>query len=105
MAQFLGFMLAVQHAWMGTIRQDLETINCLSCYTLLTHVVNTGPLANENPDEFNERVSETYRQLRALHGNHVVGRLQEECEPRNDAGDDEDRSVLLYSRLITLTFS
>ena len=48
-------------------------------------------------DERNQRphCAPSLRNTHNLHiyySSHVVGRIQEKCQPRDDAGDDEDRS-------------
>jgi len=60
----------------------------LPCLYIVNSIVERGPFANESPQEFNARLEDAYNLY--LDQQNVVGRLQEECQPRNDAGDDED---------------
>lgn len=60
----------------------------LPCLYIVQSIAERGPFANESPQEFNDRIEAAHRLY--LDQQNVVGRLQEERQPRNDAGDDED---------------
>ena len=55
---------------------------------LLRLDVVAGPFAHEDAAAFNSRLWEYFHLI--LRRSDVVGRLQEECQPGNDPGDDED---------------
>ncbi|EXJ83751.1 hypothetical protein A1O1_07377 [Capronia coronata CBS 617.96] len=85
---------AVQQQWLRFLENDAglwepgsaDTINVLY---ILINLIEAGPATLESPAAFNNRIHDCHR----LYQNQqdVVGRLQEEREPRYDAGDDENR--------------
>lgn len=87
----LSDVRVVQSEWMrrltttGSVWSHGESINALF---LLLHIVEAGPVAFENAVDFNSRIQTCYQHY--LDERNVVGRLQEKCKSRNDAGDDED---------------
>lgn len=89
----------VQAAWRCNLLSNAwEARPFLPCLYLVLDIVQQGPVTNESPHDFNDRIASAYRHY--LHHQDVVGRLQEECQPRNDAGDDEDGYLTLEAVVV-----
>lgn len=82
----------IQAAWRCTLLagdwESRRVQDSLPCLYIVISIVERGPDTNESPHDFNDRIASAYRHY--LEQQDVVGRLQKECQPRNDAGDDED---------------
>lgn len=81
----------VQQEWVDrltTTHSGWNHSNSINCLFLLINIVEAGPAVLESAIQFNTRLQKCYEFY--LNQQNVVGRLQEKCKPRNDAGDDED---------------
>ncbi|KAG9779769.1 BAR-domain-containing protein, partial [Aureobasidium melanogenum] len=92
MEQRLTEAWAVRQQWLQYLERynpfEASTNGAINTLFILLNVVESGPTILENAADYNARIELCHRLFR--NQRNVVGRLQEECEPRNDAGHDED---------------
>lgn len=94
MEQRLTEVRDVQDRWRRFLDERIEVwqrgnAECINVLFILHNIIDAGPSIFESDALFNNRIEKCYRYY--LNERNVVGRLQEERQPRNDAGNDEDR--------------
>lgn len=94
-AQRLAKVKACQDQWRRRLsRVGLDRLSTdeyadsLPTLLIIVDIIEAGPAPNEDTDEFSARIRRSLKLY--WYQRNVVGRLQKECKPGNDPGDDED---------------